>query len=89
VGRVPAAATVLRLAKRFLRCLCQAVERGAARAGARLDRALGREAGEPVTIDLDATVLEVYGAGKRGASTVPGSRASRRTSRCGPSAAAR
>ena len=33
VGRVPAAATALRLAKRFRRCLCQAVERGAARAG--------------------------------------------------------
>jgi hypothetical protein len=27
----------------------------------------GREVAEPVTIDLDATVLEVYGRGKRGA----------------------
>jgi hypothetical protein len=68
VARVPAAATALQLAKRFRRCLCQAVERGLARAGQRLDRALDREVAEPVTIDLDATVLEVYGRGKRGAS---------------------
>jgi Transposase DDE domain group 1 len=68
VGRVPAAATARQLAKRFRRCLCQAVERGVARAGQRLDGALGREAGEPVTIDLDATAIEVYGRGKRGAS---------------------
>jgi Transposase DDE domain group 1 len=68
VARVPAAATALQLAKRFRRCLCQAVERGLARAGQRLDRALGRDPAEPVTIDLDATVLEVYGRGKQGAS---------------------
>src|SRR5918994_387049 len=68
VAQVPAAATALQLAKRFRRCLCQAVERGLARAGERLDRALGRDLGEPVTIDLDATVLEVYGRGKQGAS---------------------
>lgn len=68
VPRVPAAATALQLAKRFRRCLCQAVERGLARAGQRLDRALGRDPAEPVTIDLDATVLEVYGRGKQGAS---------------------
>jgi hypothetical protein len=68
VARVPAAATALQLAKRFRRCLCQAVERGLARAGQRLDRALDRAVAEPVTIDLDATVLEVYGRGKQGAS---------------------
>jgi hypothetical protein len=68
VARVPAAATALQLAKRFRRCLCQAVERGLARAGERLDRALGREVSDAVTIDLDATVLEVYGRGKQGAS---------------------
>jgi hypothetical protein len=68
VARVPAAATALQLAKRFRRCLCQAVERGLARAGQRLDRALGRDPGEPVTIDLDATAIEVYGRGKQGAS---------------------
>src|SRR5215212_8102976 len=55
VADVPAATTALQLAKRFRRCLCQAVERGLVRAGHRLDRALGREAAEPVTIDLDAT----------------------------------
>src|SRR5215211_5516195 len=68
VAAVPAAATALQLAKRFRRCLCQAVERGLARTGERLDRARGRDAGEPVTIDLDATVLEVYGRSKQGAS---------------------
>jgi len=68
VTRVPSAPTALQLVKRFRRCLCQAVERGLARAGQRLDRALGREAGEPVTIDLDATVIEVYGRAKQGAS---------------------
>jgi hypothetical protein len=68
VAAVPAAATALQLAKRFRRCLCQAVERGLARAGQRLDRALGRDPGEPVTIDLDATVIEVYGRRKHGAS---------------------
>jgi hypothetical protein len=67
VARVPSAPTALQLAKRFRRCLCQAVERGLARAGERLDRALGRDPGEPVTIDLDATVVEVYGRRKRGA----------------------
>src|SRR6187399_472120 len=46
VAQVPAAATALQLAKRFRRCLCQAVERGLARAGQRLDRALDREVAE-------------------------------------------
>src|SRR5215210_781805 len=67
VARVPAAATALQLAKRFRRCLCQAVERGLARSGERLDRALGRDPDEPVTIDLDATVIEVHGRAKQGA----------------------
>src|SRR5215217_3359124 len=40
VAAVPAAATALQLAKRFRRCLCQAVERGLARR-----RAAGRRAG--------------------------------------------
>ena len=46
---------------------CQRVERACARVGERLDLALGRERTEPVTIDLDATVIEVYGARKQGA----------------------
>jgi hypothetical protein len=67
VAAVPSAPTALQLAKRFRRSSCQAVERGLARAGQRLDRALGRAPGEPVTIDLDAQVIEVYGRRKRGA----------------------
>ncbi|MCA1680328.1 MAG: transposase [Actinobacteria bacterium] len=38
-----------------------AIERAVARVGGRLDRALGRDAGEDATIDLDATQLEVHG----------------------------
>jgi hypothetical protein len=38
-----------------------------ARAGERLDRALGRDIGAPVTVDLDATQVTVYGAQKEGA----------------------
>jgi len=60
--RVPAAATARQLARRFRRCHIQAVERALARVGGRLDRALGRDPGGKVTIDLDATQLEVYGA---------------------------
>lgn len=60
-SRVPAAATARQLARRFRRCHVQAVERALARVGGRLDRALGRDAGEDATIDLDATQLEVYG----------------------------
>jgi len=64
--RVPAAATARQLARRFRRCHIQAIERAVARIGGRLDRALGREADEAATIDLDATQLQVYG-GKAGA----------------------
>ncbi len=60
--RVPAAATARQLARRFRRCHIQAVERAVARVGGRLDRALGRDAGEAATIDLDATQIEVHGA---------------------------
>ena len=59
--RVPAASTARQLAKRFRRCHIQAVERAIARLGGRLDRALGRDAGEDATIDLDATQIEVHG----------------------------
>jgi hypothetical protein len=58
---VPAAATARQLARRFRRCHIQAVERAIARVAGRLDRALGRDASEPATIDLDATQLEVHG----------------------------
>jgi hypothetical protein len=59
--RVPAAATARQLARRFRRCHIQAIERAIARVGGRLDRALGRAATGPATIDLDATQLEVHG----------------------------
>lgn len=66
VGQAPSAPTALQRAKDFRRVHCQRVERAGARVGERLDRALGRGAGEPVTIDLDATVIEVYGRRKQG-----------------------
>ncbi|MCA1701439.1 MAG: IS1380 family transposase, partial [Actinobacteria bacterium] len=67
VGDVPSAPAALQVSKRFRRVHCQRVERAMSRAGRRLDRALGREAGEPVTIDLDATLVTVYGRAKDGA----------------------
>jgi hypothetical protein len=67
VAAVPSAPAALQVSKRFRRVHCQRVERAIARAGQRLDRALGRESGEPVTIDLDATQIPVYGRAKEGA----------------------
>jgi Transposase DDE domain group 1 len=67
VAGTPSAPTALQNAKRFRRCHVQRVERAMARAGERLDRALGRDPGEPVTIDLDATQVTVYGQRKQGA----------------------
>jgi hypothetical protein len=67
VREVPSAPAALQQSKRFRRVHCQRIERAMAAAGARLDRALGRELGEPVTIDLDATRITVYGREKDGA----------------------
>ena len=67
VAEVPSAPTALQNAKRFRRVHCQRVERAIALAGERLDDALGRDRCEPVTIDLDATQITVYGRGKEGA----------------------
>lgn len=67
VAGTPSAAAALQNSKRFRRCHVQRVERAKARAGERLDRALGRDLAAPVTIDLDATQVEVYGQRKRGA----------------------
>jgi hypothetical protein len=67
VADTPSAPTALQNAKRFRRVHVQRVERAMARAGERLDRALGRDPGEPVTIDLDATQVTVYGQRKQGA----------------------
>jgi len=67
VADVPTPPAALQNAKRFRRVHCQRVERAMATAGEQLDRALGREPGEPVTVDLDATRITVYGRGKEGA----------------------
>jgi hypothetical protein len=67
VAGTPSAPAALQNAKRFRRCHVQRVERASARAGERLDRALGRDPGEAVTIDLDATQVPVYGQRKQGA----------------------
>jgi hypothetical protein len=60
-ARTPSAPAALQRAKGFRRVHCQRVERALARCGEHLDRALGRDPGEGVTIDLDATGIEVYG----------------------------
>jgi hypothetical protein len=67
VGRTPSAPTALQRAKDFRRVHCQRIERAAARVGDHLDLALGRDPREPVTIDLDATQVVVYGRRKQGA----------------------
>lgn len=67
VRDVPSAPAALQVSKRFGRVHCQRVERAMARAGQRLDRGLGRDRGEAVTIDLDATQITVYGRRKQGA----------------------
>jgi hypothetical protein len=67
VGATPSAPTALQRAKDFRRVHCQRVERAWARVGEHLDRALGREPIEPVTIDPDATGIEVFGRRKQGA----------------------
>lgn len=67
VAGTPSAPTALQNSKRFRRCHVQRIERAMARAGERLDGALGRDPGEAVTIDLDATQVTVYGQRKHGA----------------------
>ena len=67
VAEVPSAPAALQHAKRFRRVHCQRVERAMAQAGERLDRALDRDQSEPVTVDLDATQITVYGRRKQGA----------------------
>ena len=67
VPDVPSAPSALQNAKRFRRVHCQRIERAVAAAGERLDRALGRDPAGPVTVDLDATQITVYGRRKEGA----------------------
>jgi hypothetical protein len=67
VAQTPSAPAALQNTKRFRRVHVQRIERALARAGERLDRALGRDPTEPVTVDLDATQVTVYGRKKQGA----------------------
>jgi Transposase DDE domain group 1 len=66
VAATPSAPTARQVAYRFKPSHIRAIERGVARAGNELDRRLGRDAGEDVTFDLDATETPVYGRKKRG-----------------------
>jgi hypothetical protein len=66
VAQTPSASTARQLAYRFKPSHIRAVERAAARCGNRLDGRRGRDPGEDVTLDLDATESKVYGRRKRG-----------------------
>ncbi|MCA1681089.1 MAG: IS1380 family transposase, partial [Actinobacteria bacterium] len=66
VAEVPSAPTARQLAYRFRPSHIRAIERAQARVGNALDRKLGRDPGEQVTFDLDATESVVYGRRKRG-----------------------
>jgi hypothetical protein len=66
VAAVPSAPSARQLACRFKPSHIHAIERAAARCANALDRSLGREVGEDVTFDLDATETKVYGRKKRG-----------------------
>jgi hypothetical protein len=66
VAQTPSAPTARQLACQFKPSHIRAVERAAARCGNQLDARLGRDAGEDVTLDLDATESKVYGRKKRG-----------------------
>jgi Transposase DDE domain group 1 len=66
VPATPSAPTARQLACRFKPSHIRAIERAQARVGEQLDRRLGRDPGEDVTLDLDATESVVYGRRKRG-----------------------
>jgi Transposase DDE domain group 1 len=66
VAETPSAPTARQLAYRFKPSHIRAVERAVARCGNELDRRLGRDPGEDVIFDLDATESVVYGRRKRG-----------------------
>jgi hypothetical protein len=55
VAATPSAPTARQLAYRFEPVHIRAIERAQARVGDELDRRLGRDPGEEVTLDLDAT----------------------------------
>lgn len=66
-AQVPSAPTARQLARQFKPAHIRAIERAAARCGNELDRRLGRDPGQEVTFDLDATETKVFGRRKRGA----------------------
>jgi hypothetical protein len=66
VAATPSAPTARQLAYRFKPAHIRAIERAQARVGDELDRRLGRDPGEDVTLDLDATESVVYGRRKQG-----------------------
>jgi Transposase DDE domain group 1 len=66
VARTPSAPTARQLAYKFRLGHIRAVERAVARCGNELDRKLGRDPGEDVTFDLDASETKVFGRKKRG-----------------------
>ncbi|MGC9222239.1 MAG: IS1380 family transposase [Solirubrobacteraceae bacterium] len=67
VGATPSAPTARQQARRYQRAHVRAIERAGARVAGQVDRAGGRDAGEPVDLDLDGTETEVYGSQKQGA----------------------
>jgi len=67
VAQFPSAPTARQLAYKFRPGHIRAIERAQARVGNALDRSLGRDVGEDVTFDLDATESKVFGRLKRGA----------------------
>lgn len=67
VAMTPSAPATRQLARRFEPSHIRAIERAQARVGERLDRELGRDPAEDVSLDLDATETEVYGRKKQGA----------------------
>jgi len=66
VANAPASSTARQRAARFRRSHLQAVEQAAADAAAQLDAHRGLDVGAAVTLDMDGTDIEVYGA-KQGA----------------------
>jgi len=66
VADVPSAPTARQLARKFRPAHIRAIERAAARCGDALDRRLGRDMSEAVTLDLDALESVVYGHQKCG-----------------------
>ena len=68
VAEVPPASTACQLARRLSPEHLRVAEAAIAAAGDRLDSELARDPSEPVTLDFDSTLVEVYGRRKPGAS---------------------